>query len=240
MEYLSGITLEDLVQRYGPVPPGRAIHLLKQVCSSLVEAHGLGLIHRDIKGANVILCRRGGGCDVVKVVDFGLVKDLSRITSATLSGANVIAGTPLYLSPEAISSPDSVDARSDLYSVGVLAYYLLSGKRVFDGKNFLEICAHHLHTPAPPLRSVFSGTLPPELEAVVMSCLEKSPSRRPADAGALLAALSGCSAAPAWTEKEAQDWWREFEEEREAPAHSQPTVALEAPLGPTPLAAGKV
>ena len=143
MEYLPGPTLEQLVQKNGPQVSARVVFILKQVCGSLSEAHGKGLIHRDIKAANVILSERGGAHDVVKVVDFGLVKDIDNLQDANVSAANTIAGTPHYLSPEALSSPGDVGPRSDLYAVGVLGYFLLTGKHVFEAESFVEVCAHH-------------------------------------------------------------------------------------------------
>jgi serine/threonine-protein kinase len=132
--------------------------VLRQVASALVEAHGIGLIHRDIKPENIILCERGGIPDVAKVVDFGLVRDLEPASGARLTQANVIQGTPLYLSPEAIRAPDAVDARSDLYGLGAVGYYLLTGTHVFGGATTVEVCSHHLHTrPVPPSERPIPG-----------------------------------------------------------------------------------
>ena len=226
MEYLPGITLEELVRQDGPQPPGRVIHILSQVCASLQEAHGIGLIHRDIKGANVILSQRGGMHDVAKVVDFGLVRDLDNISGATLSGAQTITGTPLFLSPEAIRTPDKVDERSDLYSLGVLAYHLITGKKLFESDNFVEICGHHLHSqPIPPSVRV-AWPVPKDLEGLILMCLEKEPSRRPKNASSLSKALSACDNLQAWGEEEAQAWWLRFEKRRkDASSAREPTVA---------------
>src|SRR4029079_2886639 len=142
--FLDGLDLQFLIERYGPQPEGRVIHILNGVCSSLAEAHSLGLVHRDIKAANVMLNRRGGSADVVKVLDFGLVKALDETKITRQSGT--MAGTPLYMSPEAILSPNAVDARSDIYSIGALGYYLLTGKPVFDASTLLEVCHDHVHT----------------------------------------------------------------------------------------------
>jgi serine/threonine-protein kinase len=235
MEYLPGITLEELVRQDGPQPVGRVIHILTQVCASLAEAHGIGLIHRDIKGANVLLSVRGGIHDVVKVVDFGLVKDIENISDATLSGAQTITGTPLYLSPEAIRTPDKVDARSDLYSLGVLGYHLVTGKQLFESENFVEICSHHLHSqPIPPSARV-ARAIPKDIEGLILMCLEKEPSRRPKDASSLLKALEACAGSGDWSEEEARTWWRRFEKskkdggselERTAVAARSPTVPI--------------
>jgi serine/threonine-protein kinase len=208
MEYLEGLTLEDLVQFDGPQPPGRVVHVLRQVAGSLAEAHGVGLIHRDVKPANVILvAERGGAPDVAKVVDFGLVKELDE--GPELSDAHQMAGTPLYLSPEAIASPERVDGRSDLYSLGCVGYYLLSGLRVFEGRTVAEVCSHHLHSPAVPPGQRVGRPVPESLSALLMACLEKEPERRPASARAFLRALGSCRDIAPWTEDEARAWWME-------------------------------
>ena len=155
---------------------------MRQVASALSEAHGIGLIHRDVKPENVILCERGGIPDVAKVVDFGLVRDLEQASAA--SRADVVQGTPLYLSPEAITAPGKVDARGDLYALGAVGYFMLSGHHVFSGATLVEVCAHHLHTrPVPPSERL-GRPLPAALEAIVLACLEKDPARRPATRGA--------------------------------------------------------
>jgi serine/threonine-protein kinase len=206
MEYLDGVNLEDLVRADGPQPPGRVVHVMRHVAGSLAEAHGVGLIHRDIKPANVILVpERGGAPDVAKVVDFGLVKDLDQ--AADLTSAHQMAGTPLYLSPEAITSPEQVDARSDLYSLGCVGYYLLIGRRVFEGRTVVEVCSHHLHSrPVPPSEQL-AQPLPRSLSTLLMACLEKEPARRPSSARALLTALDACTDVPPWTEDQARAWW---------------------------------
>jgi eukaryotic-like serine/threonine-protein kinase len=210
MEFLDGINLEDLVRRHGPQPSGRVIHVLRQVCRALAEAHGLGIIHRDIKPANVILTVRGGEPDVAKVVDFGLVKSLDSVRvdlTMTMDGGPVLAGTPMYFAPEAIASPDRVEARSDLYSLGAVGYYLVTGQPLFEGGTIMELCGHHLHTtPVPPSirlgRAVDAG-----LEALIMRCLAKTPAERPAGALALEEALGACAAARDWTTDDARRWW---------------------------------
>jgi len=210
MEYLDGITLDELVGKDGPQPPGRVIHLLDQVCGSLSEAHGVGMIHRDIKAANVILVERGWVHDMVKVVDFGLVKEVTNLSGVTQSAVTTLAGTPHYLPPEAIRSPESVDPRSDLYAVGVLGYFLLTGKHVFEAKSFVEICGHHLHTAPVPPSARLERPVPRDLEGLILMCLEKDPARRPRDATSLRRALAACEDARAWTEDDAREWWRAF------------------------------
>jgi hypothetical protein len=211
MEYLEGIDLEGLVEVGGPQPSGRVIHLLRQVCGSLEEAHERGLIHRDVKPANLFLCRKRGEPDTVKVLDFGLVKDTSA-DDPSLSTANGVLGTPLYMSPEAFTNPAAVDARSDLYSLGAVAYLLLAGAPVFSGSSSIEVLTKHLHlAPENPSQRLGRG-IPADLEAVVMSCLEKAPEKRPASARALRDALAGCASVPPWQAAEAEAWWREHAE----------------------------
>ena len=204
MEYLEGLDLDEIVSGDGPQPPGRVVHILRQVLGALAEAHGVGLIHRDIKPGNVILCERGGVPDVAKVVDFGLVKDLQ--TSDGLSRDDALIGTPLYLSPEAIRSAE-VDQRTDLYAVGAVGYLLLTGQRVFDGTTIVEICSHHLHTPPVPPSERLGRPVPQGLETWILACLEKDPVRRPATAGAAAEALEGCEGSGGRSPTRAREWW---------------------------------
>jgi serine/threonine protein kinase len=209
MELLEGMDLERLVAEHGPQPPGRVVHVLRQVCGALAEAHDLGLVHRDVKPANVLLTPRRNEHEVAKILDFGLVKsvEIDPKESPAVSAINTITGTPLYMSPEAIQSPDSVDARSDLYSLGAVAWFLLVGRPPFEGGSVVEVCARHLHDK--PLRpSVALGrSVPSELEDIVLSCIEKPRELRPADARTLRSKLEACSAAGQWTAEQAADWW---------------------------------
>lgn len=207
MELLSGMTLEELVERHGPQSPARVIHLMRQVCGALSEAHGIGLIHRDIKPANIYLTQRGGVSDVVKVLDFGLVREVRDDGSVTRSNINVIVGTPLFLSPEAILSPDRIDARADIYGLGAVMYTLLTGGAPFTGRSVVEICGHQLHTPPQPLSSRASGPIPDDLEQLVLACLAKDPAARPQSARELALALARCEGASCWTEEDANAWW---------------------------------
>jgi eukaryotic-like serine/threonine-protein kinase len=211
MEYLDGVNLEELVRRGGPVPAGRVIAILAQVCGALTEAHGRGLVHRDIKPANVILTERGGEPDVAKVVDFGLVKPLASNSAAmTMSVSNVLTGTPLYMPPEAMNAPEVADPRSDLYALGAVGYFLLTGHPPFEGATVFEVIGHHLHTtPAPPSTRT-PNAVPPDLEAVILQCLRKRPDDRPRDARTLRQALERCTMTPRWTVEEAAAWWRTF------------------------------
>ena len=206
MEYLDGINLDQLVREDGPQPPRRVAHVLRQVASALVEAHGIGLVHRDVKPENILLCERGGIPDVAKVVDFGLVKDLER-GGAALSRADIVQGTPLYLSPEAITAPDRVDARGDIYALGAVGYYMLTGKHVFSGATLVEVCSHHLHTAPEPPSARLGRPVSPALEAILLRCLEKDPACRPASAALLRDALGAAPGIGEWTEDDARAWW---------------------------------
>jgi eukaryotic-like serine/threonine-protein kinase len=206
MEYLDGLDLQRLVDQYGPVEPARVIHILAQVTGALAEAHALDLIHRDIKPANIILTERPDEPDVVKVVDFGLVKSFggNLVESAT----DAITGTPLYMAPEAITQPDTVDGRSDLYAVGAVAYFLLTGQHVFEAATVFEVCSKHmLEAPVPP--SVRLGKpLPADLEALVLACLAKDRNDRPASAAVLRTSLLACADAGRNDQAAAREWWR--------------------------------
>jgi eukaryotic-like serine/threonine-protein kinase len=211
MELLDGTDLEAMVGEHGPLPAGRVIHVLRQVCGALAEAHGLGLVHRDIKPANILLTTRAGEPDVAKVVDFGLVKDVQ--TTGTdgdpgVTSADVITGTPLYLSPEAILAPESVGARSDLYALGAVGFFLLTGRTPFEGRSILEVCGHHMHTPPPRPSAILGSPVPADLENVIVACLAKAPADRPADALTLRDQLDACAAATEWSPAQASEWWR--------------------------------
>jgi serine/threonine-protein kinase len=208
MEYLPGLTLDELVSRHGPLPPGRAVHLLRQVCAALREAHGIGLIHRDIKPGNVILGERGGQPDVAKLLDFGLVRTTGLdLHGEKLTQTGLVVGTPAYLSPEQAGGGD-VDARSDVYSLGAVAYFLLTGRPPFMGKSPLHVLAAHLREDAGPLTD-HRADCPADLQAVVLRCLEKEPERRFPDIDRLDAALAACACAEDWDAARAAVWWRD-------------------------------
>jgi eukaryotic-like serine/threonine-protein kinase len=225
MEYLDGLSLEQLVERYGPQPAGRVIHILLQATGALAEAHGLGLIHRDIKPANILFCERGGAPDTVKLVDFGLVKNLAPSENPELTHAGAITGTPLYLAPESILDPAGVDHRVDLYALGGVGYFLLTGQPPFLGRSVLEICGHHLHTAPEPPSERLGERLPADLEALVLRCLAKKPEDRPRDAQALHDALLECQEASPWSLAEARAFWQQFR------ASSAPSGAPARPSG---------
>lgn len=219
MEFIDGVNLRELIQAEGRLSEGRVIHILQQVCASLAEAHEAGLVHRDIKPANVVLCNRGGMAeDMVKVLDFGLAKpyqDYAK-TSAETSHSLTIAGTPQFISPEAVSSPEQVDQRSDIYAVGALGYYLLTGGNVFDGESAFEVLQKHVSSTPETPRQRLGVAVESSLEKAIMECLEKEPFNRPQSAQALIAILRDSSAYRTWTDSQAAEWWKEFRERRAA------------------------
>jgi eukaryotic-like serine/threonine-protein kinase len=207
MELLDGLSLETLVRRFGPVPPERAVYLLRQVCHSLGEAHAAGLIHRDVKPANIFACRLGPDLDYVKVLDFGLVKDVDHEELTQLTAEQGTAGTPAYMAPEmALGQPD-IDNRADLYAVGCVAYWLLTGEPVFQGDTpMATLIAHVQSTPVPP--SQRSETIiPPALDEVILGCLAKNPADRPQTAEELERQLVASVPDPAWRLEDAREWW---------------------------------
>jgi eukaryotic-like serine/threonine-protein kinase len=209
MEYLEGLSLEEVVRRHGPLPPARAIYFLRQVCAALQEAHDIGLIHRDVKPGNVRVCKRGGEYDVIKLLDFGLVLPLPAATEGenALTQRGTIAGTPDYMSPEQAVG-QTVDGRSDIYSVGALAWYLLTGAPPFARPSVVGILAAHLYETARPLSETHPH-VPADLEAVVLRCLAKDPDDRFPDARGLEQALAACRASSGWSPKDAAAWWLE-------------------------------
>ncbi len=210
MELLSGLSLSDLVERHGPLPPGRAIFLLRQVCGALVEAHGAGLVHRDLKPANIFAARRGNLHDFVKLLDFGLVMPAPGPSAAEPSRDNHIVGSPLYMAPEQALGAALPDARADLYGLGAVAYYLLTGRAPFAGQTAIAVMVAAAHDPVEPPSLIRPG-LPNDLERVVVRCLAKSPADRYPDAVALDRDLAACGAAAEWDFGRAADWWRSQE-----------------------------
>jgi len=210
MEYMDGPNLQELLERFGPVPPARVIHVLTQLCGALAEAHDTGLIHRDIKPANIILTHRRGAHDLPKLLDFGLVEVLGEDADAGVTQENAVIGTPLYLCPEMIKG-NEVDGRSDLYSLGAVAYFMLTGSPVFQGKTTIAVCGQHLNEqPTPPSQRV--PGIAPDLEELILKCLAKEPDERPADAIVLKEALESCQDAGKWLRHDADSWWDEHGE----------------------------
>ncbi len=206
MEYLPGISLQELVDRHGPLPPARAVRVLCQICGALREAHGHDLVHRDLKPANVMLCERGGRYDVAKLLDYGLViTNTTAEAEAKLTQAGMVLGTPAFMSPEQCGVDSDVNASSDIYSLGAVAYFLLAGRAPFAGRTPLQMLAAHLYEKPKPLREI-RDDIPGELEEVIVRCLQKAPADRYPDVGAVEAALSGCAIA-AWTDSDASSWW---------------------------------
>ena len=225
MEYLDGINLENLVIDFGPQPADRVRAILMQVCAALKEAHRRGIIHRDIKPANIILCERGDEPDVAKVVDFGLVQEITAE-----QGESMILGTPAYVAPEAVTDPAAIGPAADLYAVGCVGYFLLTGRRVFEGKTAVDICVQHVTAqPKPP--SSHGVRIPEELERIILMCLAKQPSERPKSAGALAMLLRGVPSANDWSEDEALRWWSDFRRLDRPTAASADTLTITVDLG---------
>jgi eukaryotic-like serine/threonine-protein kinase len=206
MEYLDGVDLERLVREEGPLPPGRVVRILDQVCEALAEAHGIGLIHRDVKPGNILLSEWGGVSDFAKVVDFGLVKEVEEPADARLTREDVFPGTLQYLAPETIQGA-SPDPRSDLYALGAVAYFLLTGAAPFDGKP-VAVLQSHLQEPPQSPSSRLGRPLPKKLERLVLECLEKDPNGRPESADALRERLATCDDVEPWNAEEARRWWK--------------------------------
>jgi eukaryotic-like serine/threonine-protein kinase len=209
MELLDGLDLGSLVERFGPVPPERAVHFLRQACHALGEAHATGLIHRDIKPANLYACRYGRDDDFIKVLDFGLVKAVGarEKTETELTGDRALMGTPAYLAPEMIADTTPVDGRADLYGLGCVAYFLLTGRPVFESHGLMQLIANHLQAvPVPPSR-YSANPIPESLERLILQCLEKDPAQRPQSADELAERLAACEIEPPWTPERAKAWW---------------------------------
>ncbi len=210
MELLSGRDLESLIKEFGPIPADRAIFLLRQVCHSLADAHARGLVHRDIKPANIYLCRMGLEYDFVKVLDFGLVKSYDRVgmRETSMTATHAMTGTPAYMAPEVILGEADVDQRADVYSLGCVAYYLLTGGLVFEAETPIKMLLQHVQaTPVPPSQRA-ELPIPRELDELVLACLEKDPNKRPQHAEALLTIACGCHTCEGWGQPQAKQWWQ--------------------------------
>jgi eukaryotic-like serine/threonine-protein kinase len=213
MELLEGATLDEIVEVDGPQPEERVIHLLEQAAGSLAEAHDAGLIHRDVKPGNILVVDRGGISDLVKVLDFGLVKYVGfgasgeAASQPALTMDNTITGTPLYIAPEAVTTPEAVDARTDLYALGAVGYWLLTGTHVFGGRSIVEVLGHQMHSVPDPPSTRLGAPVAADLEAVLLACLAKRPEDRPSSAAVLRERLRACASAGRWTNARAAQWW---------------------------------
>jgi serine/threonine-protein kinase len=218
MEYIDGLTLAKLVDKDGAQPVPRVAHVLKQVCESLREAHAKGLIHRDIKPANVMLCERGGESDVVKVLDFGLIKDVHATDTRDITQYSRLLGTPTYMAPERIRNPSEATPAVDVYAVGAVAFYLLTAKRVFDAPNELELARQVLELPAPRASSAAKQPIPKALDDLIARCLAKDPAERPERVEELIAAFAALLQAHPWKQEAAERWWHDYRGGQEAAA----------------------
>jgi eukaryotic-like serine/threonine-protein kinase len=205
MEYLDGLDAESLVNQYGPLPAGRVVSFLRQACESLEEAHEAGLVHRDIKAGNLFICRLGKRTDFVKVLDFGLVKELAGRTQSALTNTST-SGTPAFMAPEQVRG-EEVDPRTDIYALGCLVYYLLTGTVVFDKPNAMAMALAHLTDRPDPPSARSEAPISESVERVVLACLEKKREDRPQSVAQLRAMLDACTDVPSWTETEANQWW---------------------------------
>ena len=229
MELLDGFDLQTLVERFGPIPTGRAARLLVQVCHSLAEAHGEGLVHRDIKPPNVFVCRYGRDLDFVKVLDFGLVKPLPTYEQDSgLTAAHSVRGTPAFMPPEQALGLYPIDGRTDIYAVGCLGYWLVTGETVFTGRTAMETLTKHTQeAPTPPSRRA-TLPVPEDFDRLILGCLEKDPARRPSNALALARQLAPLATANGWSDEHAERWWTEH-----GPQPRRPPAAdhLATPVG---------
>jgi serine/threonine-protein kinase len=212
MELLDGLDADSLVRRDGPMPPERVVNILRQICHSLSEAEAKGLVHRDIKPANIFLCRYGEDFDFVKVLDFGIVKaatgdDKAETRLTMMTSDNLVRGTPAFIAPEQALGAPTIDGRADIYSLGCVAYWLLTGRQVFTAETPMGLLIHHAHTPPIPPSRRTTVPIPPALEAIVMSCLAKDPADRPQSARELSNRLAAIDIEQQWTEERAREWW---------------------------------
>ncbi len=232
MELLEGFDLESLVAEFGPVPPERAVHVLIQACHSLGEAHQGGLIHRDVKPANVYVCRYGLDWDFVKILDFGLVKSTGWTDpkQRQLTMAGVLAGTPGYMSPEMASGSPDIDWRTDIYALGCVGYWLLTAEPVFDGATPMQVVMNHVQKPPLPPSQRARGPIPDALDQIILSCLQKDPNNRPQTMQELAASLRQVALENPWTEDRARRWWLEHGNRPRKPSAATPAPARALPI----------
>lgn len=209
MEYLPGISLQQLIQLEGPLPPARAVHILSQICASLQEAHSRGLVHRDVNPKNVLLCERGGIYDFAKVLDFGLVKDISHQVRPDANAPQYLQGTPGFVAPERLTTPEAAGIPSDIYSVGAVGFFLLTAAQVFTGASSADICSQAVRSSPPRPSQKGQRAVPDELDELIFACLQKDPAARPASAEEIRVCLERMHFAHDWTEWDAERWWQE-------------------------------
>jgi serine/threonine-protein kinase len=210
MELLDGISLEMLVTKFGPQPDSRVVHILRQVCESLEEAHRHGLVHRDIKPSNIFVCTLGLEHDFVKVLDFGLVKNLSPKETMLLTMDGTSAGTPAYMAPEVAMGEPNVDGRVDIYSLGCVAYFLLTGAQVFEENTPTATALAHVQKPPVPPSQRSEMPVPRDLEEIILRCLSKKAEDRPRSAQELARLLAACGGVSPWTRENAVEWWQTY------------------------------
>ncbi|MCW5593407.1 MAG: serine/threonine protein kinase [Burkholderiales bacterium] len=225
MEYLDGLSLEELVQSEGRMPVARAVHALRQVCGSLKEAHDRGLVHRDVKPHNLMLCRHGGEVDVVKVLDFGLVKELENADTRDITQFARVLGTPLYMAPERLRNPADADARADIYALGAVAFFLLTGRRVFETQSDHDLVYQVMNTAAPGVAESGAVDCPFALADLVARCLAKDREARPAGVAEVAAVLAEVARERPWREEEARGWWAACDRRRAAAAGTDGVTA---------------
>jgi serine/threonine protein kinase len=208
-ELLDGLDLESLVERFGPIPPDRTVHLLSQACASLEEAHVRGLVHRDIKPSNIFTCRMGLAVDFVKVLDFGLVKAIGEESreATMLTAPDATTGTPAYIAPEMVRGDRVADHRVDIYTLGCVAYWLLTGRLVFEAPNAIQLMYQHANTAPIPPSQRSELEIPAALDSVILACLAKFPEERPQSAAELASRLAAAVPGDGWTEEQAHRWW---------------------------------
>jgi len=207
MELLDGLDAETLVEQYGPQPAGRVISILRQACESLEEAHAAGMVHRDVKPGNMFICHMGKRADFLKLLDFGLVKALYNYGESRLTAQAESLGTPAFMAPEQARGEEDIDSRADIYSLGCVAYYLLTGSLVFCATSAISMALAHIEQKPEPPSQRAELPIPPSLERVVLSCLEKKREDRPQTALELDALLTACADVPEWTQADARRWW---------------------------------
>ena len=217
MEYLPGMSLQDLISGYGPIPAGRLVYLLRQACAGLAEAHSLGIIHRDLKPANIFVALRGGEADVAKILDFGLVKLTADPEAPDLTTDRSVSGTPAFMAPEQATGDRSIDARADIYALGAIAYFALTGRPPFDGPTAMAVMIAQVRDPVVPPSQVRED-LPEDLERVILRCLAKNPDERYPNVRALARDLASCSCVGDWDEDRAEAWWDARPEPVDVPA----------------------